>query len=282
MTAPVAVIGMHRSGTSLVSRILQDLGVFMGYRQDENAEARLFRRANDWALRRGASRWDEPWSFREELPRLLPEIRADFHRRLRSSRRWEYLGFRALRHRDVTELREPWGWKDPRTTFLVEVWRQVVPDLQVVHVVRHPVDVAASLAVREESVTTLWRRGLSLARDRGSWRVPVRSRRARTLEGGLALWDCYVSAARALPAGMRGLVFHELGFEQLLGAPERTVAWLASRLGLEADPDRVRSAARRIRPGRELAWKRSEPLRRVEASLPEGIRAAWSLRRGSR
>lgn len=51
MNPPVIIIGMHRSGTSLVARLLDVLGLFLGKYKDENHEARLFISINDWFLR---------------------------------------------------------------------------------------------------------------------------------------------------------------------------------------------------------------------------------------
>ena len=42
MSAPFVIVGMHRSGTSLVSRILDQSGVFMGLDLQEDHESRFF------------------------------------------------------------------------------------------------------------------------------------------------------------------------------------------------------------------------------------------------
>ena len=42
MANPVVVVGMHRSGTSLVSRILDDCGVMMGKDLQEDHESIFF------------------------------------------------------------------------------------------------------------------------------------------------------------------------------------------------------------------------------------------------
>lgn len=75
--APVLVIGMHRSGTSLVTRLLRDLGLFIGWRLDDNAEAYLFRALNEWLLREAGATWQTPAPVRRlsgadlPLPHLL-------------------------------------------------------------------------------------------------------------------------------------------------------------------------------------------------------------------
>ena len=48
MANPVVVVGMHRSGTSLVSRILDDCGVMMGKDLQEDHESIFFISLNEW------------------------------------------------------------------------------------------------------------------------------------------------------------------------------------------------------------------------------------------
>ena len=39
---PIVIIGMHRSGTSIVTRMLEQLGLFVGKKKDMNHEALFF------------------------------------------------------------------------------------------------------------------------------------------------------------------------------------------------------------------------------------------------
>jgi hypothetical protein len=39
---PVIILGMHRSGTTMVTKLLEEVGLFVGDRLDENHEAVLF------------------------------------------------------------------------------------------------------------------------------------------------------------------------------------------------------------------------------------------------
>ena len=53
---PVILVGMHRSGTSLLCRLLDGLGVHMGADQGRmNAESLHFRALNERALRAAAA-----------------------------------------------------------------------------------------------------------------------------------------------------------------------------------------------------------------------------------
>ena len=42
-----------------------------------------------------------------------------------------------------------WGFKDPRSLFCLEGWREALPQMEAVAIVRHPLEVAASLQARD-------------------------------------------------------------------------------------------------------------------------------------
>ena len=118
---PIVIIGMHRSGTSMVTRMLESLGLFVGARKDSNCEARFFQRINRWLLDQTGSSWDNPQPIHYLVNNR--EVRAktsDYIGRflLKSPRAISFLGWRKyVRHPDVRKLDVPWGWKDPRNTF---------------------------------------------------------------------------------------------------------------------------------------------------------------------
>ena len=57
---PVILLGMHRSGTSLVARLLDDLGLFQGSDLQEDHESVYFLEVNDLLMRRVGASWDNP------------------------------------------------------------------------------------------------------------------------------------------------------------------------------------------------------------------------------
>jgi len=57
---PIIIIGMHRSGTSMISRIFEDLGVFMGHIKDSNNEAIFFRKINNKIFKSCYTNWEYP------------------------------------------------------------------------------------------------------------------------------------------------------------------------------------------------------------------------------
>ena len=153
---PLCVAGMHRSGTSLVARLLAASGLYCGPPEElvapapDNAEGFWenirFLRLNDEILARFGGFWDRP-------PTMPPGWASD--RRLSRLRR------DAAALVDRFRGQEPWFWKDPRNSLTLPFWREVVPDLRIVLCVRAPLEVVASLDRRGQASGSagwaLWR-----------------------------------------------------------------------------------------------------------------------------
>jgi GT2 family glycosyltransferase len=142
---PICICGMHRSGTSMVARLLQLSGLYLGEpcdimpptesNPDGHWEHLRFVEINDQILNELGAGWDSPphVSGPWDSPRLLllrakaEELLADF------------------------SGREPWGWKDPRNSLTLPFWLSLVPELSVVACLRNPLEVAVSLRNRNFS-----------------------------------------------------------------------------------------------------------------------------------
>jgi hypothetical protein len=130
----IAVLGMHRSGTSCLTGLLEQAGVFLGDVSKKNPanlkgnqENPRIMRLHDDVLRASGGSWDAPPRPVRWPPRL---------RRTRD---------RIIRSYDGVPL---WGFKDPRTVLVADGWLEALPDLQFVGVFRHPRLVAESLQRR--------------------------------------------------------------------------------------------------------------------------------------
>ena len=57
---PIIIIGMHRSGTSMITRFIEDSGVFIGKKNKmgPNSEAFFFQKINEWLLYQKGASWD--------------------------------------------------------------------------------------------------------------------------------------------------------------------------------------------------------------------------------
>lgn len=151
----VCVLGMHRSGTSVVSRLLNILGVYLGPEHSMSNPAadnpkghwehHPISLVNDEILSRFGGRWDEPAAFPHGWFRA-PEV-ADLKDKGRELLA-DFAG-QAL-----------WGWKDPRTCLTLPFWLDLVGPIRYVLPVRNPCEVVASLqrrnAMSAEKAERLW------------------------------------------------------------------------------------------------------------------------------
>jgi hypothetical protein len=260
--SPIVVIGMHRSGTRLLVRLLDTLGVFMGADRQDDAESVTFMLINEGILHQCGAFWSEPMSahFMLAQPEITAQIAASVRDELHAALE-QYAGPSGLpRAEDETQLR-PFGWKDPRNTFTLPVWKQVFPGLRAIHIVRHGVDVAASLARRHaealrsatgESVPS----ALAVIQDHALG--VLSSRRGWTLAEALTMWEQYVEKAREESAalGERAL---EVRYEDLILAPQKVIPALAKFCGVPA-PTHPGAVLDRLEPGRAFAFRRRPEL----------------------
>ena len=154
----VAVLGMHRSGTSCVTNALRRAGLFLGtkvsapqvnpnakaaprsvHNMDGYYEAEEAVAINDTILEKSGGAWDRP-------PTDLVFDSGDDERiaKFLASLRTELVA----------------GWKDPRTLLTFPLWLPHLKDFRIVACLRHPLNVARSLHVRQgmalETGLELW------------------------------------------------------------------------------------------------------------------------------
>jgi len=137
----VAVLGMHRSGTSWLAGSLQGRGLELGDVSLKNANNRRGNREHptllalhEGVLEDGGGSWRAPPAVAGWAPARLATLRSF-----------------------VIEMNARfgrWGFKDPRTLLFLDTWRREVPQgLQPVGIFRHPGAVHQSLAARHPSLT---------------------------------------------------------------------------------------------------------------------------------
>jgi len=151
---PVCIAGMHRSGTSLLARLLHECGLHIG-RSDELVPATPANVEGYW----------EHAAFVEFNERLLAEVGGawDIAPPLTA---WDELDSRETLMKQARELLDDlstkgvWGWKDPRNSITMPFWTHVLPDMKVVICVRNPLEVALSLrnlnAASYQDALALW------------------------------------------------------------------------------------------------------------------------------
>jgi 2-polyprenyl-3-methyl-5-hydroxy-6-metoxy-1,4-benzoquinol methylase len=248
-TGGICVIGMGRSGTSLVANLIAELGVTVGPRTDllgpspkgENPrgywEQRAIRELNDEILGHLGGGWYDVvdpapgWELDTDLDELYARAK-DILAEL-------FAGASA------------WAFKDPRVSITFPFWQRLIGPFRSVICVRDPAEVASSLERRDAAAHPRWRSS--------------------------AVWLAYTSWALEHTRDQPRLIVR---YEDLMEDPETEVR----RLGWFIDPDgqQVAGAAAAETVDRAL-WhhKQSRPEDNPDpALLPEAI-ALHALLRSS-
>lgn len=142
----ICIAGMHRSGTSMVARLFQSCGLYLGPEEElgfdlNNGEPHWenvkFVALNDEILGRLGGSWDNPpvlasgWERTPAIQSLASEAKKLIKQFSRS---------------------QHWGWKDPRNSLTWPFWQRLVPNLKTVICLRNPWEVSQSLRVRGDSI----------------------------------------------------------------------------------------------------------------------------------
>jgi hypothetical protein len=280
MRDPVIFIGMHRSGTSMLGRLLEELGMFFGAHKDENNEALFFQDLNEWLLSQCGARWDTPAAFNEYFWRDDEVVKwAELYlRNLMASPRYiQFLGARRFVLGGTGGLSAPWGWKDPRNTFTLPVWLRIFPNAKVVSIERNGVDVAQSLRTRE--IKMLGDAPRFYKKNRMAFFRRLRrsgfahSPRCLALEDGFSLWEEYTSQAAAMIARLPADRALTLRYEDVL---ENPIIWLsksAAFCGLEVSQTQLENAVKKIRVDRAKAYESDADLAKFAATRSEALSA---------
>lgn len=275
---PIIIIGMHRSGTSLVSRMLETMGLFVAKKKEVHNEANFFQELNIWALRQSSGAWDYPQPVKQLIRSADIRVLAHYYLKmmLESPRTISFLGWRKyLRYRSLFRLDIPWGWKDPRNTFTLPIWLDIFPEAKVIHVYRHGVDVANSLLVRQQrSIKAYKSRYIKLKPI--YWLLPKRggfteSLRCDTLEGGFSLWEEYMQEAQVHVHKLEDKAI-EVKFEDLLREPYRILQSLTEFCELKPSEEALAKAAKQVRPDRAYAYRNDRRLQAFAQDMDDRLR----------
>jgi hypothetical protein len=235
----VGVLGMHRSGTSAITSLLEPIGVHLGALDDLRDDA-----AGDphgyWE-HRGLKAVSED---------LLHRLGADWHRPPIVGDGWHKAAslddLRAHARRVIAAHAGDhplWGWKDPRTSITLPFWKPLLPGARYVVCLRHPLEAARSLETRD--ALPLWH--------------------------GLRLWLHYTASALIHTAGEpRLLLFYEDALADPVAAME-AIAALVDRPAPPAD-----EAIRRVTPDRR--HQRVAPIA-ADGECPDAVRALFAVLR---
>lgn len=136
----LCIAGMHRSGTSVTASWLQACGLFIGDRLLGMASSNPHGHFEDLDFLELHMGQLQAWQLHPSglLLKEPPPVRFDPEHLARARRL--VTGRMAAHGR--------WGWKEPRTTLFLEQWKELVPGMRVLAVLRDPRLVARSLYTR--------------------------------------------------------------------------------------------------------------------------------------
>ncbi len=272
---PVLLLGMHRSGTTLLAQMLSRMGMQLGRNLEQHHESVFFLDANDWMLARAHGGWDQPLPLRALLEHgpSRDTLVAELRRRVESVaflRR--YVGPRNLR-RFSTDAPLLWGWKDPRTTATWPLWQEIFPHARAITVHRNGVDVAASL----------WRRARKELEGPDRVRYlndphlqTFLSPRCLELQAAFELWEEYLEL-HAWCRERHEIPELEMRYEDLLEDPVTKLREIARFLGLSEEGAGIEDAAALVDKGPRLRFLEDEVLRELYRETKD---RAWMQRLG--
>jgi len=258
MREPIIIIGMHRSGTSMLTRVLEDAGLFMGNNKDENDEAWFFLKFNDWILKQTNSSWDNPYCYDYATKNFKQNIIRVYNKRKKSIYSLGYFGFsKYFKYKNFKNIDFKWGWKDPRNSITLDIWKEIYPNAKILHIYRNPVDVAQSLKVRaqkqEVNFTTNFKTNISESLLRplplyaGSYRV-------MNVEEGYKLWQIYVSKSLKEEKALH------IKYESLLEEPIKYLEEIFKYLDIDVSPENIKKYSELFDPSRKYAFVKEEEL----------------------
>jgi hypothetical protein len=223
------------SGTRVVARVLAGAGMFIGKRLNKSDDAVDFGRYSDDWINRYLT--DPSNGTLKEMEAALDDLIA------------QHLA-------DRKPKQQLWGWKEPRSIYLLPFLHETMPQLRFLHVVRDGRDMAFS--ENQQQPTKHGEAALG-PRDEG----PERS---------IELWAQVNQQAADFGEQTLGPAYSRIRFEDLCADPEPTVEQILAFFGLDADARKL--AKKEVKPPGSLGrWRKEDPatLERLHALAGDAL-----------
>lgn len=161
---PILVVGMHNSGTSILTEIIHESGIFFGANMKHHESYFFSNFINDRVILGGGGNWAKLPIISEEEILTYENLVGAFIKKhwLADYLQWGYDGV------------SPWGIKDPRLCILLPLYLTIFPQAKVIHIRRNPNDVAASL-------TGKYKVGIGILDDFDHWKALTEAYTQRVL-----------------------------------------------------------------------------------------------------
>jgi hypothetical protein len=218
---PCVIGATGGSGTRVIASVVRSAGMFIGTKLNAYEDAVEFGRFSDrWINTYVGAGQSPPPEVTRSMAAELSEIVASHCSTMPADARC-------------------WGWKEPRSIYLLPFLDEELPDLRFLHVVRDGRDMAFSTNQQQ-----LMKHGPAVLERRLSWRRPLRS---------IALWNRVNLMAADYGEGALGPRYLLVRFEDLCAEPVPTIGRIYDFFGLQGD---AASAAAEVRsPGGLGRWR---------------------------
>jgi hypothetical protein len=229
-TPPSIMGATGGSGTRVVARAARRAGLFIG--TDLNPAEDSLEIAEYY------DRWINPylWHGHGWRPEVEPEMRSELLALLE-------------RHRAGADG-GPWGWKEPRSIYLLRFLADVLPGLRFVHVVRDGRDVAFS---KNQNQPRKHADAFLGTESEGAADAPERA---------IELWNAVNLAAADTGEELLGKRYLRIRYEDLCAEPEPVLASVLEFLGLTGDAAEL---AREVEPPPTIGRFREQDRELVES-----------------
>ncbi|MDP8218931.1 MAG: sulfotransferase [Candidatus Theseobacter exili] len=234
-SSPIIILGMHRSGTTLVSEILSSMGVFFG-KVKSHYESPFFKDINKWILKKTHAEWDMPVNIWKLLCEQQDLKKAFIYQLKRKTFSPSFL-LRFANLKSISNfISNPnfiWAWKDPRTTFTWPLWNSVFQSAKYIFVYRNGVDVANSLKTRERNRNNpIFGKTMSI--------------RCSDIKRAYELWEEYNTLFFQLKNSFPNLPLLEISYENLVRNPEKEIMKISSFSGVSPNTKEINLICNKI------------------------------------
>jgi Sulfotransferase family len=223
-SGPVVIGATGGSGTRVVARIARLTGLYIGDDLNPAEDALPVAEYYD--------RWINPylWHRQDWAPDPEAEMRTELHALLEQHRAPADGG--------------PWGWKEPRSIYIVDFLARALPGMRLIHVVRDGRDVAFS-------------KNQNQPRKHGHAFLGSESPEPDAPPRAIELWSAVNIEAAEVGERDLGERYRRIRYEDLCSDPEPLVAEVLAFCGLEGDAGEL---AQEIEPPPTLGrWRDSDP-----------------------
>ncbi len=252
--SPVIILGMHRSGTTMIAKMLENLGLFVGTEKEINNEALFFWKINNWIFDLHTATSEKPYNLCYKNPACEKIILESLEHFIQSNKRKEYLGKHASAFKNIKEIDFPYGWKDPKNTFTIDFWSSIFPNPKIIHVYRNPIDSISSYIERDLELKNKfeWNWKKKLKRDFLISKNFHQNFRLYNIQEGYNLWEEYVSKALSLKDTFPNYL--EIKYEDFLEKPFENLQKLAVFSGLEVTEQQLQNEISTIKRERAFSF----------------------------